>query len=106
MARAACSSSQPMSKLCAARFQRSLGTPLLRAALEKTGDSASSRTFRPQQWLERCCVYMKNASREFDTSLREISRRAHLDETCSKKDEAPNGLLSVRRFRSFVNCLR
>ena len=23
-----------------------------------------------------------------------------------KKDEAPNGLLSVRRFRSFVNCLR
>jgi hypothetical protein len=23
-----------------------------------------------------------------------------------KKDEAPNGLLSVRRFKSFVTCLR
>src|ERR1700740_585664 len=85
MAKAACSSSQPMRKLCAARFHGSLTTLLLRTEWEKTGDTASSRTFRPQRWWERCCVCMKKALPDLTPGLCETYRRACLDETLLQK---------------------
>ncbi len=53
-------------------------------------------------------MFTKNVSRELIavTALSETSRRREQTNLRSKKDEAPNGLLSVRRFRSFLNCLR